>query len=129
MSLQDDFRRRKFQKKAKQGFAGYPVATVSCYGPDNTIATKVAVGIIQTEGAEPSALERWTSETIDVRHDPQIIELILDFVSANRAKSVISPSRIIGCPHEQGIDYPEGQNCPKCQYWAGRDRFSGNVIH
>src|SRR5712692_4405008 len=29
---------------------------------------------------------------------------------------------IIGCPHEEGIDYPEGKSCPQCPYWARRAR-------
>lgn len=33
--------------------------------------------------------------------------------------------RIMGCPHEEGIDYPSGQSCPECAYWIGRERFSG----
>jgi hypothetical protein len=36
--------------------------------------------------------------------------------------------RIIGCPHEEGIDYPDGQKCPQCPYWASRDRFTHDVI-
>ena len=129
MSLKDEFNRKKLQKRTKKGFTGYPVATVSFYGPTNTFASKVAVGIIPNEGAEPSALDRWANETIDVRNDPEIIDQILSFISANGAKSVVSPSEIIGCPHEEGIDYPEGQSCPNCHYWAGRDRFSGNIVH
>ena len=129
MSLKDEFNRKRLQKRTKKGFAGYPVATVSFYGPTNTFASKVAVGIIPNEGAKPSALDRWANETIDVRNDPEIIDQILNFISANGAKSVVSPSEIIGCPHEEGIDYPEGQSCPNCHYWAGRDRFSGNIVH
>jgi hypothetical protein len=36
---------------------------------------------------------------------------------------------IFGCPHEEGIDYPEGDFCPECTYWKGRDRFSGEIVH
>ena len=36
---------------------------------------------------------------------------------------------LIGCPHEEGIDYPEGKSCPQCPYWAGRDRFTRERIH
>jgi len=45
------------KKKARRGFRGYPVATVAFYGPDNTRATKVAVGIVPGEGAE--AVKIW----------------------------------------------------------------------
>ena len=129
MSLKDDFNRRKFQKKAKRGFVGFPVATISFYGPDNIFASKVAVGIVQADGEEPSVLERWTNQTTDVRNDPSIISRILEFITANGAKSIVSPDKIIGCPHEEGIDYPEGEGCPKCKYWIGRDRFAGNIVH
>jgi len=36
---------------------------------------------------------------------------------------------IMGCPHQQGIDY-DGEWCPSpdCTFWHGRDRFTGKVI-
>jgi len=55
--------RYDLEKRAKQGFRGYPIATIAFYG-------------------------------------------------------------IIGCPHEEGTDYPEGKSCPQCPFWAGRDRFT-----
>lgn len=36
---------------------------------------------------------------------------------------------VFGCPHEEGIDYPEGASCPHCPYWAGRDRSTLERIH
>ncbi len=39
-------------------------------------------------------------------------------------KSVSMVDRIIGCPHEEGIDY-EGRWCPQCSFWRGRNRFTG----
>ena len=38
-------------------FAGYPVATVAFYGPDDRWATKVAVGIVAVDGGDPDPLE------------------------------------------------------------------------
>jgi hypothetical protein len=29
---------------------------------------------------------------------------------------------INGCPHEEGVDYPVGEVCPKCLFWADRQR-------
>ena len=31
-------------------------------------------------------------------------------------------------PLEEGVDYPEGQTCPSCPYWANRDRWTGEVV-
>jgi hypothetical protein len=47
-----------------------------------------------------------------------------DKVIAQGVKSMVMTDGIIGCPHEDGIDYPEGTSCPKCPYWAGRNRFT-----
>lgn len=117
------------KKKARRGFRGYPVATVAFYGPDDTHATKVAVGIVAAEGAQAEALERWFAEERDVRSDPAIGRAILDFIQRHGVKSVVMTDRIIGCPHEEGVDYPEGQACPRCPFWAHRDRWTGEVIH
>jgi len=27
---------------------------------------------------------------------------------------------IIGCPHEEGIDFPVGEGCPYCPFWRGK---------
>ena len=114
---------------AGKGFRGYPVATVVYYGPTDQHATKVAVGIIPYENAQPSVLERWMSETTDVSIDPEINGEITDFIKLHGAKSVVVADRIMGCPHEQGKDYPEGTECPKCPFWKNRDRFTGEIIH
>src|SRR2546428_5930724 len=109
-------------KKGRKGFRGYPVATVAFYGPDNTRASKVAVGIVPAENAEVSAMERFFSDDVDVRMDPGIGNQVLKFLESQAVRSVVVSDGIIGCPHEEGIDYPEGASCPQCPYWAGRDR-------
>jgi len=122
-------RHSPLRKKARRGFRGYPVATIAFYGPDDTKATKVAVGIVSREDADPDVLERWFSETEDLRYSARIGEEILRFIQGHGAKSVAMADRIIGCPHEEGIDYPEGEVCPRCPIWAGRDRWTGDFIH
>jgi hypothetical protein len=90
------------KKKVRRGFRGYPIATIAFYGPDNKRASKVAVAILNTQDAEPAALERWFAEEDDVRTDPAVGAEILRFVQDHRAKSVVMTDRIIGCPHEEG---------------------------
>jgi hypothetical protein len=125
MSFKAQWHRDKHRKKAEKGFRGYPIATIAYYGPNNTRATKVAVGIVAFEGAEPDPMEKWFLESGDVRNDDSILESINGFLRAHTVKSVVAVDRIIGCPHEEGIDYPEGSNCPECPFWANRDRFTG----
>jgi hypothetical protein len=117
------------RRKAKQGFRGYPVATIAFYGPTADLATKVVVSITRDEGHPVDPLERWFSEDGDVRNDIAIGEKIIAFLKEHNARSVIATDALIGCPHEEGIDYPEGKSCPQCPYWAGRDRFTRERIH
>jgi hypothetical protein len=124
-AMQDRFQKR-LRKKAKRGMRGYPVATIAFYGPDLSRASKAAVGIIACEGAEPE-MRAWLLETGDVRRDPAIAEEILGFIEEHGAVSVAMTDGIFGCPHQEGIDY-EGEWCPVCEFWRGRDRFTGELI-
>ncbi len=114
------------RRLAKRGFRGYPVGTVAFYGPDDTRATKAAVGIVPSEDAEPDELERWTVEQGDVRRDISIGKEVVAFLKRHGTKSVVMVDRIIGCPHEEGIDYPHGEACPDCPFWRDRDRWTGD---
>ena len=120
--------RKRLEKKAKKGFRGFPVAIIALYGPDNQQATKLTIGIILAEDQEPAELRRWFSDQTDIREDPGIAEEILALIEQFGVRSVAMVDRIIGCPHEEGIDY-EGPTCPHCPYWAGRDRWTGEIIH
>jgi len=122
-------RPNELAKRAKRGFRGYPVATIAFYGPSADRASKVAVAIIEHEGVEPEILESWHSEDRDVRHDDEISHEIVAFIRAHNVLSVAMVDRIIGCPHQEGIDYPDGEICPECPYWRGKDRWSGETIN
>lgn len=58
-----------------------------------------------------------------MRNDPRAEE-ILEFMTNYSVLSAAMTERIIGCPHQEGIDY-EGEWCPVCEFWKGRDRFTG----
>jgi hypothetical protein len=129
MSVLDRRFRKALEKKRRRGKRGYPLATVAFYGPDNTRASKVVVGIFRGEGQPVAAMKRWHSEEGDVRFDESIAQEILKFIADESTHSVTGVDGLLGCPHEEGIDYPDGQVCPACPYWANRDRFTGKVIH
>jgi hypothetical protein len=121
--------RKRLSKRAKKGFRGWPVATVALYGPDDTTATKLTVGIVPAKDVEATDLRRWFSERqTDIRDDIQVTEEVLALTSEAGAKSVVMTERIIGCPHEEGIDY-EGATFPACPFWAGRDLWTGKRLH
>ena len=87
----------------------------------------MVVGIIPGEDADPEPLKKWYSD--DIMKEYSMFEEVLEFINSNDARSVAMVDRIIGCPHEEGIDCPDGQSCPQCPFWAGRDRWSGNMRH
>jgi hypothetical protein len=115
-------------KKAHRGFRGYPVATVAYYGPDDSRASKVAVGLVVAEGADAHTLKRLFSDTRDLRDDREAESTILQVAREHDAKTIVISDRIIGCPHEEAIDYPDGEACPQCPFWADRDRWTGEPI-
>jgi hypothetical protein len=118
---------KPIEKKARHGFRGYPIATVAFYGPNDAQATKVAVGIVLSEDENCTDLERWFADKEDVRNDWAIGQAVADFIQAKRVRTVVVTDGIIGCPHEEGVDYPVGESCPHCLYWAGRDRWTGKM--
>jgi hypothetical protein len=117
------------RSKAKRGFRGYPVATLAFYGPDDSRASKVAVGIVADGSEDVVDLKCWFSQSGDVRSDPSMAAEIEEFLRRHGVRSVVMTDGLLGCPHEEGVDYPVGQSCPQCPYWAGRDRFSGDRVH
>ncbi|CAN7392538.1 hypothetical protein LJR245_002362 [Rhizobium leguminosarum] len=119
--------RKWLEKKSKRGNRGYPMGTIAYYGPDNSRASKAAVSIMPALHADPLDLRRWFAETGDLRTDETVIAEIAAFLRENEVKSVVMAEGIIGCPHEEGIDYPVGEACPECSYWKGRNRWTGKL--
>jgi len=115
-------------KRANRGFRGYPVATIAFYGPDDRRASKVAVAILPAQRAAATDLKRWFSDGGDVRDDLDIAAAIETFIEKSGASSVVIADGIIGCPHEEGVDYASGVKCPQCPFWAERDRWTGELL-
>ena len=111
------------RKFAERGFRGYPLATLGFYGPDDRKASKVVLGLIDSQGAEPQ-LHKWIRETEDkdLRYDVGLQKVWIEIIRRDRAQSLAMMEEINGCPHEEGVDYPVGESCPECPFWAGRRR-------
>lgn len=95
----------------------FPVGTVAYYGPDDRTTTKIVAGVILFDGAPP-ILERFIGE--DAVGDPQISGQVKAFFAEHGVKSVVVTDGTLGCPHEEGIDFPLGRDCPVCPFWAGK---------
>jgi hypothetical protein len=107
----------------------YPLATIAAYGPDNRLATKLVVSVLdRPDQHDPSAMRTWTTQMVDARRDPAIAAEVTEFLRQQGVRESVTADRIIGCPHEEGVDYPLGRACPRCPFWAGIDRFTHEPI-
>jgi hypothetical protein len=109
--------RHKIDNEAPIWFEGYPLVAVFYYGPTDRIATKVVVGIF-TDNNDIAAVERWSSNSGDIRRNASVNQQVADFIKHYNPKSVARSDKIMGCPHTEGIDYPKGESCPHCPFWA-----------
>jgi hypothetical protein len=112
---------QRIEQKARRGHRGDPVGTLAFYGPDDQQATKLVVGISPNPGAGVTETKKWISP-IDVRKDAAILEEALTFLTDNEVRSLVMTAGVYGCPHEEGLDYPEGTKCEACTFWQGRER-------
>ena len=124
------------------------MVTIVFYGPDDSRASKLVVSLLtrsdyeedfskldddarakleESDTPESRVVDqqKWFSETADLRDDGKIARDVLRFIEKHAPKSVVMPASLLGCPHEEGIDYPEGEACSACPFWKGRDRFKG----
>jgi hypothetical protein len=111
------------RKKMRYGFRGYPVGTVAFYGPDDRFASKVVAGVIEREDQPARILRKWFAQELDLRVDPQVGRAVREFLRQAGVQSYAVTKGIIGCPHEEDIDYPLGESCPRCPFWSDKDRW------
>lgn len=107
----------KFCCAKKVGHGKYPLGTLAMYGPDDKTTTKLVAAVFKEEGSEP-ILERWVGTKL--KDDPKVTKQIQDFFARHMAKHIIMTDSNMGCPHEEGEDFPDGGDCPFCPFWAGK---------
>ena len=95
----------------------YPIGTLALYGPDDKTTTKIAAGVITAPTAEP-IIQRWVAT--DVTTNPKIQREIKEFFTEHGVKCVAASEGNMGCPHEEGEDFPVGEDCPFCPFWTGK---------
>jgi hypothetical protein len=106
------------ERRARKGFRGYPLAIIAFYGYNDQSAVKAVIGIVEEAGAPPAHVKKWSSENGDLRKDAASIKEFFRYIESHEVKSVALTPGIYACPHEAGIDYPQGDSCPLCPFWA-----------
>ena len=96
----------------------YPVGSMTMYGPDRTKTFMIVGSVFLTEQSTDPICKRWLGSS--VRSDPQITSEMTEFFLNHGVKSVICLRENVGCVHQEGMDYPFGEDCPFCPYWRGK---------
>ncbi len=95
----------------------YPIGTMAFYGPDDKTTTKIAAGVFKGPNSK-AIMNRWVAT--DVMTNPKIQQQIKDFFEQHGVKTVSMSDGNMGCPHEEGKDFPVGEDCPFCPFWSGK---------
>jgi hypothetical protein len=95
----------------------YLIGTVVYYGPDDKTTTKIVAGVVKKDRAEP-IIKRWVAS--DVMTNPKVQKEIEQFFKKHGITRVGISDGNMGCPHEEGKDFPVGGDCPFCPWWKGK---------
>lgn len=106
------------ERKAQKGFQGYPLGIIAFYGRNDKVASKAVIGIVKAAGGSPENIKKWIFEVGDLRKDVPSIKELFRYIEAHHVVSVALAPGIYYCPHEPGIDYPEGGACSFCPFWS-----------
>lgn len=118
-------------QKLKGRRTGWPIGTLLLYGSNDREASKLVAGIVRSaDNTAPEKLETWKRDGGDIRDDESVLAAVLELFEAHRVARVVTTDRIVGCPHQEGIDY-HGPTCPDpaCGFWIGINRWTGDTEH
>ena len=93
----------------------FPIGVLAYFGPDDQRVTKTVAVIIPGKERQPIH-KSWFTE--DLENDSKLAIKIGQYFLENGVNEVVMTDGVVGCPHDEGIDYPAGQLCPYCPYWA-----------
>jgi hypothetical protein len=110
----EEFRAKRAGAEARGKF---PLGTIALYGPDDQRTTKIAAAVVRYEGGEP-ILKRWVANNVTT--SPKVQQELQDFFHRHGVQSVAMSDGNMGCPHEEGEDFPLGEDCSFCPFWKGK---------
>ncbi|MBN1671992.1 MAG: hypothetical protein JXR37_13215 [Kiritimatiellae bacterium] len=97
----------------------YPRASISLYGPDGRNTVKVVVRVhTELSPTVPTQSREWLGSHI--LSDPVFMSELKAFLMQHAVRQTVISEGNIGCVHEEGVDYPKGEDCPFCPFWKGK---------
>jgi len=82
-----DKSQKRISKKAKKGFQGYPLISITYFGPSNELATRVELGFVAEENSEPQ-VQTFNTEG-DIREDVTVQTTIIKIIDRSEALTVL----------------------------------------
>ena len=92
----------------------YPAGVVAMYGPNDKTVTMLVATTYLHKTAKPIQ-RKWVAT--DVTTNPKVQQEMKDFFLQHGVKQVAMSQGNMGCPHEEGEDFPHGEDCPFCPFW------------
>jgi len=92
----------------------FPIGVLVYFGPDDKTITKIVAVVLESPGTDP-ILKSWNG--LGVTTDREVALEIGLYFKKYHATEVVMTDSVVGCPHEEGVDYPVGEPCPYCPYW------------
>jgi hypothetical protein len=109
--------------------ADYPLGTVALYGPTDKLATKLVANVYREKAQPAAVVKKWNSQSTDIREDASVHAQLTQFLKEHSVAHAVVTEKVVGCPHEPGIDYPSGGHCPFCPFWSNRPRNTPITAH
>jgi hypothetical protein len=113
----DEYEDKHRMGQGRRAKGRHPLGVIARYGPDDKVTTKIAAAVFLRAGAEP-IMRRWVAS--DVTTNPKVQKELQAFFAQHGVKSVAVTDENMGCPHEEGLDFPHGEDCPFCPFWKGK---------
>jgi hypothetical protein len=60
-------------------------------------------------------MQRWVATNVTT--SPKVQQELKDFFLQHGVQQVAMSQGNMGCPHEEGEDFPLGEDCPFCPFW------------
>ena len=112
--LQKRYQYLQHFRNAIQKQKAHPFGTIAYFGPDDQTITKIVIGVMIDKNTNP-IIKKWQGKGI--AENATVAAEIGEFFQEYAVQNIVMTEGIIGCPHEEGIDYPEGETCQECLFW------------
>jgi hypothetical protein len=97
----------------------FPIGALVYFGPDDKTITKIVAVVILSSESDP-ILRSWDGN--DVSTNGEVVFEISNYFNKFQVNEVVMTEGVVGCPHEEGVDYPAGEACPYCPYWSEKSK-------